>query len=81
MNLLEQEYTKYHTESKAWKNGLLYALVVTLVFVLFQSFGFKDKSTTLKLTLFPVYALLAYVYVIVAFFSVRRILKKQRNGP
>jgi hypothetical protein len=79
MKFLNKEYTKYHSASEPWKNGLFSATVVLFIFLLFQPFGFGDKDLVLKLILFPVYSLLAYFYSITNFFIIRHILKSKKR--
>ena len=78
MKFLNNEYPKYNPENKPWKSGFYRAIVVLTVLVLFQPFGFRDKDLELKLFLFPVYSLIAYLHVITEFFIVRKILKSKK---
>jgi LytTr DNA-binding domain len=78
MNFINKEYSKYDPYNRIWKNGLLSAIIVLLIFILFQPFGFKDKDTELKLVLFPGYALFAYMHSFFNFHLVRYILKKKK---
>lgn len=79
MDFLNIEYTKYDSENKAWKNSLFSAIVLLLVFLLFQPFGFRDKDLALKAVLFPGYALFAFMYSYFNFRIVRHILKKKKK--
>ncbi|MCX6238546.1 MAG: LytTR family DNA-binding domain-containing protein [Bacteroidia bacterium] len=78
MKFLDIEYPKYNPAHKPWINGLFSAIVVLFIFLLFQPFGMGDKELVLKLTLFPVYSLLAYFYSIANFLIVRHILKSKK---
>lgn len=78
MKVLNKEYTKYDPAHKPWKNGLFFAAVALSIFLLFQPFGFSDKEFKLKLILFPVYALVGYLFSITDFFIVRRILRSKK---
>jgi hypothetical protein len=79
VKFLDKEYSKYHADNKAWKNGLFFAVVILSVFSLFQPFGMSDKEFELKLFLFPAYSLIAYFYSITNFFIVRHILKSKKR--
>lgn len=79
MKLLNKVYIKYHPAHKPWKNGLFSAAAILFILLLFQPFGFKDKDLALKLILFPVYSLLAYVHSIAKFYFVRQILKSKKR--
>ena len=78
MKFLNSEYPKYNPENKLWKSGFFRAMVVLIVLVLFQPFGFRDKDLELKMILFPVYSLVAYLHVITDFSIVRKILKSKK---
>jgi hypothetical protein len=78
MKLLNFGYSKYLSAHKPWKNGLFSAAIVLFVFLLFQPFGFRNKELELKLILFPLYSLMAFLYSISNFFIVRQILKKKK---
>jgi hypothetical protein len=78
VELLKKEYKKYELIHNSWKNGLFWALFILLIFILFQPFGFRDKDLDLKLFLFPLYSLLAFLYSSSTIIIIRYILKKKR---
>ena len=79
MDFINKEYSKYSLDNKIWKNGLFSAILLLLIFILFQPFGFRDKDIELKVVLFPGYALLAYMYSYLNFHIVRHIIKKKKT--
>lgn len=79
MKFINKEYTKYNAEHASWKNGLFSATVIMLFFLLFQPFGFRDKDLELKLILYPVYALIAFMYTTFSFYIIREILKSKNT--
>jgi len=79
MKFLKIKYSKYEPENKSWKNGLFSAAVILLLLVLLQPFGFRDKDAELKLILFPVYALLAFLLTTFNFYIIRHIIKKKKT--
>jgi hypothetical protein len=76
---LKKAYTKYNQENASWKNGLFHAIVILIIFLLFQPFGFRDKDLKLKLLLFPGYSLIAFFYNMSKFYIIRRILKSKKT--
>lgn len=79
MKFLEIKYSKYDPENKSWKNGLFSAAVILLLLVLLQPFGFRGKDIELKIVLFPVYALLAFLLTTSNFYVIRHIIKKKKT--
>ena len=79
MDFLQKEYTKYHSNNKSWKNGLFAAVLVLLLFILFQPFGFGDKNIALKIYLYPSYSFLTFLYTISGFYLIRKILLKKKK--
>lgn len=79
MSFFNNPYPKYEPGNKAWKSGLFSAIIVLSIFLLFQPFGFREKDLMLKIALFPVYALLAFVRTQISFQIVRQIIKKKKN--
>ena len=79
MKFLDSKYSKYDSENKSWKNGLFSAAVILLLLVLLQPFGFRDKALELKMILFPVYALLAFLLTSSNFYVIRYIIKKKKT--
>ena len=78
MMFFNNEYTKYHSDHKSWKNGLFSATVIMVFLLLFQPFGFRDKDFDLKLSLFPGYSLIAFIYTTSTFYIIRKILKSKK---
>ena len=79
MNFLNKAYSKYSADNKIWKSSLFSAVVVLLIFLLFQPFGFRDKATELKSLLYPGYAVLTFIYSYIVFYIVRRLLKSKKT--
>jgi uncharacterized membrane protein len=79
MKFLDIKYSKYDPDNKSWKNGLLSAVVILLLLVLLQPFGFRDKGQMLKMILFPVYGLLAFLLTTSNFYVIRHIIKKKKT--
>ena len=79
MKFPDIRYSKYDPENKSWKNGLFSATVILLLLILFQPFGFRDKDLELKMILFPVYALLAFLFTTINFYVIRYIIKKKKT--
>ena len=73
MEWLRYDYPKYDITTKPWKNGLFAAFLICLFFILFQPFGFRDKEFSLKLFLFPTYALLTFGYVFLHFYITKHV--------
>lgn len=78
MSFLNNAYFKYSRENKAWKNGFFSALVVLLIFLLFQPFGFRDKALGLKLVLYPGYAIIAFANTQIIILMARHKLKSKK---
>ncbi|MCG6186292.1 LytR/AlgR family response regulator transcription factor [Maribellus maritimus] len=76
---LNKEYIKYNQENASWKNGLFHAIVVLIIFLLFQPFGFRDKDIELKILLFPGFSLIAFSYSIVRFYIIRKMLQSKKT--
>ena len=79
MKFLDIKYSKYDAENKSWRNGLFSAAVIFLLLVLLQPFGFRDKELELKMILFPVYALLAFLLTSSNIYVIRYIIKKKKT--
>ncbi len=76
---LNKAYSKYNEENAAWKNGLFHALVILILLLVFQPFGFRDKDLRLKLLLFPGYSLIAFLYSTSKFHLIRKIIKTKKT--
>ncbi|QGY43600.1 hypothetical protein GM418_07975 [Maribellus comscasis] len=77
--ILNNVYTKYNKENASWKNGLSHAVVVLIIFLLFQPFGFRDKDLELKILLFPGFSLIAFSYSICRFYVIRKMLQSKKT--
>ena len=81
MKFLDKAYTKYNPAHKSWKNGLFSATLVLLFFLLFQPFGFRDKDLGLKLVIYPIYTIIAFLYATSRFYVIRKIIKQKKSWP
>lgn len=79
MDFVLRKYPKYEPEIKAWRNGLFTAIIILLIFLLFQPFGLRDKTIGLKLVLYPGYAVLGFIYSVSVFFIVRFLMKSKQS--
>lgn len=79
MKFFNIEYSKYDHDNRAWINGLFPAIIVLLIFLLFQPFGFRDKNAELKVVLYSGYVFIAYLNSYLNFRIIRHILKKKKK--